>query len=158
VGKRLVVAGVPAVAAVLLAGCSAPPPTPEEVVMERVKEKHQDAEWYSHVTDWDAAIVADLAVQTDYDYDNADDYPYALAICDAVLAEVADDAKSELLLRVYGVELVEETQVDGSVEVTEDNEMMAQMSDIWGSLECGVTPPAVGDAADRVEAMGLPEF
>lgn len=141
--------------ALVLAGCSSEP-SPGQVVLDRVKASNTDAEWFPHVTDWDAALIADFGVATDYDTADPSLYAPAVEVCEAIMAEVAPEARDDVLARVYGVETTTEIEVDGSQQVSRDEEMMAQYSTVYGSASCGATPPR--DIQDAVAALGVPLF
>lgn len=122
----------------LSAGCSVAA-SPEDRVVEAVKDTYADAPWMSNVTDWSRGGIADFSPDTDLPADDVKSYILAVDICNAIKSEVAEGA-DDPLIRVYGIKTSSKINVDGSTDSKDESEMLAQFSSTFND-ECGATPP-----------------
>lgn len=137
----------------LLAGCSVAT-SPEDHVVEAVKDKYSDAPWMANVTDWSRGGIADFSPDTDLPADEVESYALAVDICNAIMSEVADGA-DDPLVRVFGIKTSNGIDVDGSRHSENRSEMLAQFSSTFND-ECGATPPY--ELEKKVKAAEVPLY
>lgn len=124
--------------------------TANEHVIDQVKERHKDAAWMKHVTDWDTTSV--ISVETDYPPEDLTSYARAYEICRTVESEYAPDANHLPKLFVYGADTTVKIEVDGTKRPEIDKVVLAQSTKL-SDYRCGITPTR--DVRDKAKSLHL---
>jgi hypothetical protein len=112
--------------------------SPNEKVIEDVKQRYKAAPWMKHVTDWGSTLA--ISVKTDYPLDDLDSFVQAYEICRAVRSAYAPRANDMPNLRIYGADTTMKVKIDGSREKETDRIVIAEATSLH-DYKCGIVPP-----------------
>ena len=127
--------------------------SPNEHVIEDVKDEHKNAPWMDHVDEWGSTLG--ISVETDYQDADLDSYAAAYDICLAVKSAYAKGATDLPNVRIYGLDTSTKIRVDGSKDEDNDRKLIASSMSSH-DYKCGIIP--VKERLAEAKNMGVPVF
>ena len=139
-----------AIVIAMLTGCASS--QINDKLADGAKEASKEEPWFDRVEDWDDGNFGTIEVKTDFLESEVESYEPAVEICEAFVKQYAPDADDKPNLQIYGIERETSTKVDGSVETSDDEIIIAQAV-ITTGYKCGANPPS--KLRDKVKALGV---